>query len=103
MRTANLMMKRYFITRTDNLQIVLNRFKASDLLFDEKTITEALTRPAEWKIPDDYAAARRRRDTATPMVMIDSAIAQSIRMMARTAGGLLAEKDEKKGFFRFLR
>jgi len=103
MRMANLMMKRYFVTRTDNIQIVLNRFKASDLLFDEKTISEALTRPAEWKIPDDYAAARRRRDTATPMVMIDSAIAQSIRQMARTAGGLVSEKDEKKGFFRFLR
>lgn len=103
MRMANLMMKRYFLTRTDNIQIVLNRFKASDLLFDEKTISEALTRPAEWKIPDDYAAARRRRDTATPMVMIDSAIAQSIRQMARTAGGLVSEKDEKKGFFRFLR
>ncbi len=103
MRTANLMMKKYFITRSDNLQIVINRFKASDLLFDEKTITEALTRPADWKVPDDYAAARRKRDTATPMVMIDSAIAQSIRQMAKTAGGLLSEKDEKKGFFRFLR
>jgi pilus assembly protein CpaE len=103
LRTANLMMKRYFSPRSDNVQIVINRYKASDLLFDEKTITEALTRPAEWKIPDDYAAARRKRDTATPMVMIDSAIAQSIRQMAKTAGGLLTDKDEKKGFFRFLR
>jgi pilus assembly protein CpaE len=103
LRTANLMMKRFFSPRSDNVQIVINRYKASDLLFDEKTISDALTRPAEWKIPDDYAAARRRRETATPMVMIDSAIAQSIRNMATTAGGLVTEKDEKKGFFRFLR
>jgi pilus assembly protein CpaE len=103
MRTANLMMKKYFTTSSDNVQIVLNRYKTSDLLFDEKTINDALTRPAEWKIPDDYAAARRRRETAEPMVLIDSAIAQSIRQMARTAGGLNTEKETRKGFFRFLR
>ncbi len=103
LRAANLMMKRFFAQRGDNVQIIVNRYKASDLLFDDKTITEALTKPADWKIPDDWAAARRRRETATPMVMIDSAIAQSIRNMAKTAGGLTSEKDEKKGFFRFLR
>ncbi len=103
MRTANLMIKKFFPKRSENLQIVLNRYKSSDLLFDDKTINEALTRPANWKIPDDYAAARRKRESATPMVMIDSAIAQSIRQMAKTVGGLLTEKDERKGFFRFLR
>ena len=103
MRTANLMMRKYFVSHDENIQIVLNRFKTSDLLFDEKTINDALTRPAEWKIPDDYAAARRRRETAEPMVLIDSAIAQSIRQMARSAGGLLAKEETKKGFFRFLR
>ncbi len=103
MRTANLMIKKFFGKRSQTLQIVLNRYKSSDMLFDDKKITEALTRPAEWKIPDDYAAVRRKRESATPMVMIDSAIAQSIRQMARTAGGLLTEKDERKGFFRFLR
>lgn len=103
MRTANLIMKKFFNLHSENVQIVLNRYKASDLLFDEKTITDALTRPPEWKIPDDYAAARRRRETAAPMVLIDSAIAQSIRQMARAAGGLLTEKESRKGFFRFLR
>jgi len=103
MRTANLMMRKFFVSHGENLQIVLNRFKSSDLLFDEKTINDALTRPAEWKIPDDYTAARRRRETAEPMVMIDSAIAQAIRQMARAAGGMSSEKDTKKGFFRFLR
>jgi pilus assembly protein CpaE len=103
LRNANRMISKYFAVRGENLQIVLNRYKSSDLLFDEAQITKVLTRPAQWKMPDDYANARRTRETATPMVMIDSAIAQTIRLMAKTAAGLLPEKDGKKGFFRFLR
>jgi len=99
---ANRMITKFFFTRDDTLQIVLNRFKPSDLLFDEKKITEALTRPAQWKIPDDYAAARRTRETATPMVLIDSPIARAIREMALTAAGV-TEKEEKHGLFSFLR
>ena len=100
MRTANRMIKKYFARRNEGLQVVLNRYKTSDALFDEHQITKALTRPAQWKVPDDYAAARRTRETATPMVMIDSAISQTIRSMAKTTAGLLPEKNGKKGFFR---
>lgn len=104
LRNANRMIAKHFAARDENLQIVLNRYKASDLLFDDNKITEALTRPAQWKIPDDYAAARRKRETATPMVLIDSAISQSIRQMAKMAAGLVPEeKNGKRGFFRFLR
>jgi pilus assembly protein CpaE len=99
---ANRMITKFFFTRDETLQIVLNRFKPSDLLFDEKKITEALTRPAQWKIPDDYAAARRTRETATPMVLIDSPISRAIREMVTTAVGL-NEKTEKHGLFSFLR
>ena len=100
---ANRMASKFFFTRDQTLQIVLNRYKPSDLLFDEKKIAEALTRPAQWKIPDDYATARRTRETATPIVMIDSAIARSIREMARTAVGVTGDKSDRKGLFRFLR
>jgi pilus assembly protein CpaE len=100
---ANRMVSKFFFTRDETLQIVLNRYKPSDLLFDEKKITEALTRPAQWKVPDDYSAARRTRETASPMVLADSAIARAIREMAKSAAGLTSEKDEKRGFFRFLR
>lgn len=103
MRTANRMIVKYFAKRGDNLQIVINRHKTSDALFDEAQITKALTRPAHWRIPDDYAAARRTRETATPMVMVDSTISQTIRTMAKSAAGLLSEKNEKRGFFSFLR
>ncbi len=103
MRTANRMILKYFAKRDENLQIVVNRHKTSDALFDEGQVMKALTRPANWKIPDDYAAARRTRETATPMVMVDSNISQTIRTMARSAAGLLSEKNEKRGFFSFLR
>ena len=101
--TANRMITKFFAARHENLQIVLNRYKSSDLLFDDSQIVKALTRPAQWKIPDDYAAARRKRETSTPMVMVDSAISEAIRQMAKTAAGLLPEKNGKKGFFSFLR
>jgi pilus assembly protein CpaE len=100
---ANRMVSKFFFTRDQTLQVVLNRYKPSDLLFDEKKIAEALTRPPQWKIPDDYAAARRTRETSSPMVLLDSAIARAIREMAKTAAGLHSEKNEKRGFFRFLR
>jgi pilus assembly protein CpaE len=103
MRTANRMILKYFAKRDENLQIVINRYKTSDSLFDEAQVNKALTRIAQWKIPDDYAAARRTRETATPMVMVDSNISQTIRTMAKSAAGLLAERNEKRGFFSFLR
>lgn len=103
LRNANRMISQFFATRGDELQIVLNRYKSSDLLFDEKQIEKALTRPAQWKIPDDYAAARRTRDTATPLALIDSALSEAISQMARTAGGLPASRNGKKGLLRFLR
>lgn len=103
MRTANRMIGKYFARRDENLQIVINRHKPSDAVFDEAQITKALTRPAQWKIPDDYAAARRTRETAAPMILTESAISQTIRQMAKSAAGVLPEKNGKKGFFSFLR
>jgi pilus assembly protein CpaE len=99
MRNANRMISKYFVSREDTLQIVLNRYKSSDLLFDEAQINKALTRPAQWKIPDDYAAARRTRNTPTPLALVDSAISDVLRQMAKAAGGIVPEKG-KKGFFR---
>jgi pilus assembly protein CpaE len=99
MRNANRMILKYFANREDTLQIVLNRYKSSDLLFDEAQINKALTRPTQWKIPDDYAAARRTRNSPTPLALVDSAISDVLRQMAKAAGGIAPEKG-KKGFFR---
>jgi pilus assembly protein CpaE len=103
LRNAHRMITQFFSTRDKSLQIVLNRYTQRALLFDDAQIAKTLTRPAQWKIPDDYAAARRTRNTATPLALVDSGIAQSIREMARDAGGIVPEAEEKKGFFRLLR
>jgi pilus assembly protein CpaE len=99
MRNTNRLMLKHFTRREGNLQLVINRYKSSDLVFDETQIAKALTRPADWKIPDDYAAARRTRNTPTPLALADSGIAETLREMARSAAGIVAEK-EKRSIFR---
>jgi Flp pilus assembly CpaE family ATPase len=98
LRNANRMITRYFTLRGDQLQIVLNRYLAHALIFDEDHITKALTRPAQWKVPDDWATARRTRNTATALAMEDSAISKVLHQMARSACGLPASADKKRIF-----
>jgi pilus assembly protein CpaE len=100
LRNSNRLITQFFSTRNRKLQIVLNRYTPQSLVLDEKQIAKALTRPANWRIPDDYATARRTQNTAKPVALQDSPISNVIRKMARTACGLPAN-PEKKGFFLF--
>jgi pilus assembly protein CpaE len=101
LRNSNRLITQFFAARGRKLQIVLNRYMPHALLFDEKQITKALTRPALWKIPDDYATARRINNRATPIALADTPISNVIRQMARTACGMSANPDKKKGFSLF--
>jgi pilus assembly protein CpaE len=101
LRNANRLISQFFSTRGRKLQVVLNRYAPQSLLFDEKQITKALTRPEDWKVPDDYASAQRTRNTANPVALQDSPISRTIRQMARTACGLTANPEKKKGFSLF--
>lgn len=103
LRNANRMISRFFAKRDWGLQIVLNRYKPATLLFDDKNVERALTRPTQWKIPDDWASARRTQTTATPLALDDSQISLAIRQMARLACGLPADREEKKRMFSFFR
>jgi pilus assembly protein CpaE len=103
LRNSNRLISQFFSTRGRRLQIVLNRYTPQSLLFDEQQISKALTRPALWKIPDDYATARRTRYSATPVALIDSPISRAIRQMARAACGLTATPEKEKGFSLFRR
>ena len=76
LRNANRLISQYFFARGRSLQIVLNRYIPRSLGLDDKHIAKALTRPAQWTIPDDYATARRTRNTANPLVLEDSPICQ---------------------------
>lgn len=101
MRNANRLMLKHFTRRAENLQLVINRYKPSDLVFDETQIAKAITRAPDWKIPDDYAAARRTRNTPTPLALADSTISEALREMAQAVTGVVPEK--KKGLFSIFR
>jgi pilus assembly protein CpaE len=103
LRNANRMISQFFSARDRKLQIVLNRYTPQALVVDEKQIAKALTRPATWKIPDDFATARRTLNTAVPVALQDSPISRVIHQMARAACGMPASPEKKKGFSLFRR
>jgi pilus assembly protein CpaE len=98
LRNSNRIIAEFFAARTTKLQIVLNRFTPRSLVIDEESITKALTLPAAWKIPSDYPVVRQAQNSATPIAMGDSPIAEIIKQMARAACGLPAVTEKKKRF-----
>jgi pilus assembly protein CpaE len=101
LRNSNRLISQSFPNRGGNLQIVLNRYTPHALLFDDQQIDKALTQPAQWRIPDDYASARRTQNTATPVALVDSPISRMIHQMARTACGLPPNPKKKRYFSLF--
>ncbi|WP_263353622.1 AAA family ATPase [Acidicapsa acidisoli] len=98
LRNSNRLVSEFFTKTSSKLEIVLNRFTPRSLGVDEEHITKALTRPATWRVPNDYATARRTQNTATPLSLEDSPISRVIRQMARAASGLPANTEKKKRF-----
>jgi pilus assembly protein CpaE len=96
LRNSNRMITQFFSGRGSKLQVVVNRYTPQALLFDDRQIEKALTKSIDWKIPDDYASARRTQLAATPLAMEDSPISRAIRRMARKACGL-PEEETKSG------
>jgi Flp pilus assembly CpaE family ATPase len=98
LRNSNRLISQYFATGIPKLEIVLNRYEPRTMGVAEDQITKALTRPAQWKIPNDYAAVRRMQTTAIPLALEDSPISRLIRQMTRTASGLPVVQEKKSGF-----
>jgi pilus assembly protein CpaE len=96
LRNSNRMIGQYFVSRGPKLQLVVNRYSPQTQLLDDRQIEKALTRPIDWKVPDDYAAARRTQTSATPLAMEDSPISRTLRRMARKACGLPEEEDKAR-------
>ena len=97
LRNANRLITRFFAGHDRRLQVILNRYTPKSLTSDETLITKALTRPAQWRVPDDHATARRTQSMATAIVLQDAPIATAIRQMARDAAGM-PEQEKKRGF-----
>ena len=99
LRNSNRLISEYFSGAGPRLQIVLNRFEPRALGVSEEHITKALTRPAQWKIPNDYAAVRDMQINAAPLALTQTAIAHLVRRMARAAiGGQAEPAPKKRGF-----
>jgi pilus assembly protein CpaE len=98
LRNSNRLVSEFFVKTAAKLEIVLNRYTPRSLGVDEEHITKALTRPATWRVPNDYVTARRTQNTATPLSLEDSPISRVIRQMARTACGIAPMTEKKKRF-----
>ncbi len=97
MRNTNRLVTQFF-SRSGKLQIVLNRYKSHALGFSDEQVEKALTRRAQWKIPDEDTSGMRARRAITGLALEESAISKPIRLMARAACGLPA-LQRKKGIF----
>lgn len=100
LRNANRFITRYFRgANRDKLEIILNRYLARNVEIDDLAITKALTVPAKWKIPNDYAAARRAQNTGVAVASEKNhPLARSFAQMAQAASGEIASPEKKKMF-----
>src|SRR5690242_5845811 len=97
LRNANRFISWYFSdAKSKKLEIVLNRHLARNVEIDEAAINKVLTRPAKWKIPNDYAAVRRAQNTGDPIVTERNLVARALDEMARSAAGQTAAPKKKK-------
>jgi pilus assembly protein CpaE len=101
LRNSNRLISQFFSDGGPKLEVVINRYEQRLTGVSEQDITKALTRPAQWRIPNDYASVRRMQIDASPLVMVDSAISRQIRQMASAVTGQPAVEAKKKGFSLF--
>jgi pilus assembly protein CpaE len=95
LRNSNRLISLLSAAGSPKLEIVINRYEPLNQEIDEEHVTQALTRPAEWKIPNDYAAVRRMQSTAITLMQSDSVISRAIRQMAKAACSQPAIPEEK--------
>lgn len=100
LRNSNRLITEFFPSSASKLEIVLNRYAPSSLGVDEAHITKALTRPVQWKIPEDCVNACKTQNAGTPLGLGDSPISRAILQMARAACGVSAQSEKQKWFQR---
>jgi pilus assembly protein CpaE len=101
LRNSNRLITQFFSAGGPKLEIVINRYEPRSLGVTDEHITKALTRPAQWKIPNDYASVRRMQNTATPFALTDSPISRQIRQMAKSVSPQPVVETKKKVFSLF--
>lgn len=80
------------------LEIILNRYDQRHRDIAEEYIAKSLTRPADWKIPNNYAAVRRMQNTAIPLAGSGSQIAHAMQQLTSSVCGKpVFRHDEEEG------
>ena len=100
LRNSNRLVQQFFGGTVPKLEIVINRYESRTLGVSDEHITKALTRPAQWKVPNDYASVRKMQINATPLVLADSAITREILQMVSSVSGEPAAQADKKRMFK---
>jgi len=103
LRNANRLIQQNGEGEGPELEVVLNRYVSRGMRVSDDDIKKALTKPARWKIPNDYAAMSQMHDTAMPVTSTDSEIGRQFALMARSVCGIAEVPEKKKGFFSFKR
>lgn len=101
LRNANRLITQFFSTHCPKLQIVLNRYIPHSLGFNDAQVAMALTRPAQWKIPNNDVTDRLAQRTINSPPLEDTPTSKAIRQMARAACGLPPLKKRKRAFSPF--
>ena len=99
LRNSNRIITQYFNgSGGPKLEVVINRYETRTMSVYDADITKALTRPVQWKVPNDYASVRRMQINATPLALADSPVSRQIRRMAMSVNGKPAAPVKKKVF-----
>jgi len=103
LRNSNRLISKLSSIGGPKLEVVINRHDPHNMGLSDEHIAKALTKPADWKIPNNYPAVRRMQNTAKPLTDEDTEIARAIRQMTRPITGqpAPAPAEKKKGFSLF--
>ncbi|HXJ39848.1 MAG TPA: P-loop NTPase [Bryobacteraceae bacterium] len=102
LRNTNRFVTRYFSGAGEKkLEIVLNRYDARNLEIDDNAIEKALTRPAKWRIPNDFTAVYHAQNAGVPLVLQKGRIGRAITGIAKSVSGQGSAPEKKKMFSMF--
>jgi pilus assembly protein CpaE len=101
LRNSNLVISQLLGAAASKVEVVLNRHNPRSNTVPEDYIAKVLTKPARWKIPNDYASVQRVQIEGLPLVPGDSPIAVVIEQMSRSVTGQAEPKKKKRKFSLF--
>lgn len=102
LRNSNRLISQFFNdVEGPRLEVILNRYEGKSFGVSELDITRALTRSAQWKVPNDFSTVRQMQINATPLALANSPVSREIRRMARSLDGNHSVPEKKKAFSLF--